>query len=396
MDLITILWILFYLLMPALVIWLCKKVEFIGKIGSILIVYFIGLLFGNTLIFPFEGVAEKLYPIQDILSSVTIPLAIPLILFSCNFRRLPLRAASLSLLFGVAAMIVAVITGYFIFRGSYDGNDFNKIAGMIVGVYTGGTPNLASLKMMLGVGEDTYIIINTFDMIVSFVYLTFLMAAGIKLARKILPFEMKTNFISRKNKKIEQEEINVAELNDDLYVGIFNKENWLQSLKAIGLSMLIVAISLGVSFLITGGINMIALILSLTTLAILASGLKGVRKARKSYDIGMYLVLIFSLVIASMVDVTQIRIGQSISIFLYLVYTILCSLTIQFILARIFRVDADTTVITSVTLINSPLFVPMIAESMKNRKVIITGITIGIIGYAIGNYLGVLLSLILK
>ena len=46
-------------------------------------------------------------------------------------------------------------------------------------------------------------------------------------------------------------------------------------------------------------------------------------------------------------------------------------------------------------MINSPLFVPMIADTMKNRRVILTGISIGIIGYAIGNYLGVLLARIL-
>ena len=37
----------------------------------------------------------------------------------------------------------------------------------------------------------------------------------------------------------------------------------------------------------------------------------------------------------------------------------------------------------------------MIAEAMKNRRVILTGITIGIIGYAAGNYLGVLIASLL-
>ena len=46
-------------------------------------------------------------------------------------------------------------------------------------------------------------------------------------------------------------------------------------------------------------------------------------------------------------------------------------------------------------MINSPLFVPMIADAMKNRRIILTGITVGIIGYAVGNYLGVLLAHIL-
>jgi uncharacterized membrane protein len=53
-------------------------------------------------------------------------------------------------------------------------------------------------------------------------------------------------------------------------------------------------------------------------------------------------------------------------------------------------------VITSVALINSPLFVPMIAENMKNKKVIITGVAIGVIGYAVGNYLGIVVNTLLS
>lgn len=388
MPIITIFWALFYLLVPCLVILLCQKYQFFNKIGAILLVYIIGIIVGNIFIFPFEGLAEKIYPLQDILTSVTIPLAMPLILFSCNFRKLPVRSASLSLIFGIISMMIAVVTGYYIFRGYYTGDDFNKIAGMIVGVYTGGTPNLASLKMMLGVNEAHYIVLNTFDMIASFIYLTFLMVIGIKLFRKILPYKMKENRIGKK----EIDEIESAELSDDLYRNIFTRENFPQVLKALTLSILIAGISLGLSFLITGGINMIVLILTLTTLAIIASNFKFVSDAKKSYDVGMYLVLIFSLVISSMVNIFEINFTQSFYLFLYLFFVIIFSLCLQVIFSKFFKIDADTTVITSVTLINSPLFVPMIADAMKNKKVIITGITIGIIGYALGNYLGVILS----
>jgi uncharacterized membrane protein len=33
---------------------------------------------------------------------------------------------------------------------------------------------------------------------------------------------------------------------------------------------------------------------------------------------------------------------------------------------------------------------------MKNKNVIITGLTVGLVGYAIGNYLGYIISLILS
>lgn len=137
---------------------------------------------------------------------------------------------------------------------------------------------------------------------------------------------------------------------------------------------------------------MLVLMLTLTTLAIAASFIPRVRKAEKSYDAGMYLVLIFSLVVASMVNIREINFQEGIWFLAYIAFAIFGSLVIQMILAKIFKIDADTTIITSVALINSPLFVPMIADCMKNRKVIISGITIGIIGYAIGNYLGVLVA----
>jgi uncharacterized membrane protein len=41
-------------------------------------------------------------------------------------------------------------------------------------------------------------------------------------------------------------------------------------------------------------------------------------------------------------------------------------------------------------------FVPVVAGALKNKDVIITGITVGIIGYVIDNYLGVGLGYFLK
>ena len=60
----------------------------------------------------------------------------------------------------------------------------------------------------------------------------------------------------------------------------------------------------------------------------------------------------------------------------------------QTIFARILRIDADMMVISSVTYINSPPFVPMMSAAMKNKDVLVPGLSIGIIGYDAGNYLG--------
>ena len=66
------------------------------------------------------------------------------------------------------------------------------------------------------------------------------------------------------------------------------------------------------------------------------------------------------------------------------------------ILSKIFKVNADDFLITTTTFLFSPPFVPVMAGALRNKEVILTGITVGILGYVIGNYLGVGLGFLLK
>ena len=72
------------------------------------------------------------------------------------------------------------------------------------------------------------------------------------------------------------------------------------------------------------------------------------------------------------------------------------SLALGVLLAKPCKVDADSAVITSDTLVNSPICVPMIAATMKNKNAIMVGITNGLAGYAVGNYLGYLIFTLLN
>ena len=139
----------FYLLVPALVVKLCRKVKFFGKVGAILTLYFLGVLLGNLFIFRIDGLGEILFPLQNAMVSVAIPLAIPLILFACDFKHWPAGKAMIALVIGIVSVFAVSALGYWIFK-DHLGEEGKAIAGMAVGVYTGGTPNLASIKMMLG------------------------------------------------------------------------------------------------------------------------------------------------------------------------------------------------------------------------------------------------------
>ena len=115
----------------------------------------------------------------------------------------------------------------------------------------------------------------------------------------------------------------------------------------------------------------------------------------KSFQLGMYFILIFCIVVASMADIRQLA-NISFSLFWYVALAMFGSHISHAFIAKLFRIDADTVIISGSALVCAPPFVPVVAGALKNREVILTGLVVGIAGYALGNYLGVLVAYILK
>lgn len=376
--------ILAFCAIPAGVLFLCRKVPFLGKIGPVLLLYLTGLIIGNIGIMP-----EELPAVQEIMSNAMVPLAIPLMLFGCTFRKEGTRSQILALITGMVSVVIAVIAGYLIF--GHDIEQGAKVGGMLTGVYTGGTINLAALKTMLGVKDETYILINSYDILVSFLYLTFLLTIGIRLFRKILPHD-RTKLNAEDLAEIRKE---MAKNEENPYKGLFTKTGMRHAGISIGLTLAICAVSGGVALLLPSSVFMTVFILMLTTLGIAASFVRKIHDTPFSYDIGMYFIYVFCIAVASMADLSKLDFAGGINLLGYLLTAVFGSLLLQIILSRIFRIDADMMVIASVTYINSPPFVPMMAAAMKNKDVLVPGLSIGIIGYAVGNYLGFLISQLL-
>ena len=373
-----------FCLIPAGVLWLCRRLPWLGKIGPVFTLYIIGIIIGNIGLMP-----GQMPLVQDILSNAMVPLAIPLMLFGCTFKLSGARSQLLALITGMISVATAVIIGYLIF--GKDLPEGAKIGGMLTGVYTGGTINLAALKTMLGVDEETYILVNSYDILVSFLYLSFLLAFGIKLFRKFLPNQ--SGAYSKEDEAAIQKEMDRNSENP--YKGLFTKKGMIQAGKLLGLTLLIVGLSAGVALLLPESMFMTVFILLLTTSGIACSFIRPVREMKQSYDIGMYFIYIFCITVASMADLSKLDLAGGLGLMGYLLVAVFGSLMLQVIFAKIFRIDSDMMVIASVTYINSPPFVPMMAAAMKNKEVLIPGLTIGVIGYAAGNYLGFLISQLL-
>jgi uncharacterized membrane protein len=405
-----------FLFTPILIIYLTERYRWVNKIGAIIIAYALGLILGHIGILPKSNeflieainlganinkdtlqewllngkisqtdiLAYKVYNLQDILSSITIPLSLPLLLFSLKIKTWFRMSGKtmLSMMLALVAVVFFIILGHSIFRN--DLNESNKIAGMLVGLYTGGTPNLASLKQLLGVDTETYIMTHTYDTAVGVVYLFFIITIGKKIFRKfLLPYPT-----------IKNEEVyDKISFTENAYQGIMRKPVLIGLAKVLGITTLIVGISVGLGVIFKDQF-MLVVILSITTLGIISSFVPFINNTVKSFELGMYFITVFSFVIASMADVTRlINISSSLIGYITLVYV--GALFTHTFLCKVFKVDSDTLMITSVALLCSPPFVPMVAGTLKNKEVIVSGLTVGIMGYAIGNYLGALIANIL-
>ena len=179
------------------------------------------------------------------------------------------------------------------------------------------------------------------------------------------------------------------------YKGIMEVKTFIKLAYALVLSGVIVGAALGISQLFPKGYATSVTILSITTLGIGCSFIPAIRNIKKTFQMGMYIIMIFCLVVSSMADFSLLT-NLNYPLLAYVGFSVFGSMTLHAILCMIFKIDTDTFIITSTSAICSPPFVPVVASALKNKTIILSGLTTGIIGYAIGNYLGISMAYLVK
>ena len=373
-----------YIIFPFIIIMLFSRYKWAKAAGTVILAYAVGIipaLFGLT---HFDEGSVGLN-IQKNIMNIAVPIAIPLMLFNCNFKlwtkSLPKTAAALG--GGLAAVLIAIVSGFFLFRNSGI-SDIANVSAMMTGIYTGGTMNFNALGAALHVDSTTIATVLAFEMIVTFPLIMFIVGGGYRLFRKLLPFKDEASVV-------DTDDTGSLEHGVEQYGDLLRGRVFLRSLVGLAISIGFLAIGAGLSLLITGKLNELVIILTITTLSIIASFSPKIRNIPKTFELGMFFILVFSVVVASQFDLNSLDSG-SLNIGLFLLYIIVIATLLHLLFCRIFKVSGDLYGVALVALLCSPPFVPPVVGAMGNKKVLISGIVIGLIGYAIGTYLGVALA----
>lgn len=371
--------------MPLLILWLTWRFPLLNKAGTIIIAYVIGCVLGLTGLIPDT---PEIHKVQTDIATYTIPFAIPLLLFSADIKSWTKLAPSFikSTLLGILGCCLAIVIGFFICHGG-DKETFASIGGMLTGLYTGGNANLASIKVALGVDDTVYIITSAYSTLLSAVYLIFVILFGKRTLRLLLP-----DFPYDKNNSGGA--VTVKNYDNELFYGLFTKKHLSTLARSLGLTVVIIGISAGIAALCPKSMFQTIFILGISTLAIIASTNKRVRSMERTFEAGTYFILVFSIAVASQVNTNTIGNIDS-RIFLFISIATLGSLLLHVLLSALFRIDTDTTLASSISLICSPPFVPVVAGAVRNKAIVGPGIAVGLFGYAVGTYVGFFLAKLL-
>jgi uncharacterized membrane protein len=259
-----------------------------------------------------------------------------------------------------------------------------KIAGMLTGCYTGGTPNLIAIGLSLKVPGPTIVLANTSDMMIGGVYFLLLTSVVKNVYRKYLkPFDLE-NQVSNGIKNF---------MNPVFTKGF--KNGMLNILITVTLSIIVTSISIGISFLFYSKIEMIPVLIVVTTLGIILSFSKKIHQINGTWNIAEYIILVFSIGLGGTVDIKEF-LSSSPTMLLYVFTMMFSALIIHFMLCKVFKIDADTALITSTAGIYGPAFIGPVAKALDNQEVVVSGLLTGLFGYAIGNYLGLLFAFLMN
>ena len=379
---------LFFLLSPAIIIWLCQRVPALDKIGVVTLCFGLGIASSLGLAPLVQSGFGEIAKVQSNIAEVAIVIALPLLVFSMNVRSAltHARGALAGMALALFSVVLVSIIGAVLFHPLL-GNIW-QIAGMSVGAYTGGGPNMAAIKSAINGDDALFITMVTYDLLFSAIYLVFVITLGKRLfGLFLLPYQP----TGSAEADGAHDMAHMMDESAHSYGQLLASRKKLETLSALLLSLAVVGVSYLVASAAPAYVMSTVMVVTITTLGLLCSLIPAIRKLTNSYSLGMFFVLVFCFTTGSMIDINVIT-NLDYNLAAYILFILFGSLALQAALCKLFKIDTDTFLITSSAAIMSVPFIPVIAGALKNREILLPGLSVAIIGYALGNYLGILVA----
>ena len=369
-------------------IYMEQTYKWASKITGPVLALVVAVVLSNLKVMPIQS------PSYDVVWTYVVPLCIPLLLFRANIFKIVKTTGSMFGAFHVSALgtLIGAVVAAFTFRAVVP--HIAKLSGIMTASYIGGGVNFFAVQATFKAPEElTNALLVSDNVIMTIMFLVLISLTGFKFFRKHYPMP-------------HQLEVENSDSKDDMQAANFWKRKEISLLdiaKALGVAIFIAALSAKLSELIRlaplPGVALDILsnqFLLITTISVAVATVfhKQLENIAGSDELGTYLIYIFFFTIGLPADIWLI-IQRAPVLFLYCIVIAGINFLVTFGLGKLFKMKLEDLALSVSANLGGPMNAAAMAIAKGWKALVLPALLVGIWGYVIGTYLGIIVGNIL-
>ena len=348
------------------------------KLSGVLIILILAVVLSNIQLIPHSADA------YSVVSSLFVPVAIPMLLFRADLKRVLAEIGPMlkSFVASALAIAIAIVSLSLIFNfGEFE----PEVAGTLAASYIGGSLNFVATAQAVQLDDPNhYVGALTADTIGAVLFLGLLMLMPtLAIARKAMP----SRYFSESGENLGSDSIHHEESAAEPFdvTGLA---------AAIAVSLAICAIAELIASML-GQENYSILIITLLALGVANFMKPLVRRFNSEFETGTLFMYMFFVTIGASADLGTI-IGVALPYVLMICAAVVIFFVLILIIGKILRLDLAELMIAANACILGPATAAALAAGQGWKDLVTPGMLTGILGYATGTFVGVAITRLLS
>lgn len=373
----------------ALSIWLEQRFRWAAKVTGCVIALIAMMLLSNFGVIPTESA------VYDTVWDYVVPLAIPLLLFQCNIKRIGRESGRLLLIFliGSVGTTVGALGGFFLLHNLFP--ELYKVAAMFTGTYIGGSVNFVAMADTFGAsGQMSSQAVVADNLLMALYFFVLIAMPSIAFFRRHYAHPL-----------VDQVEAGQGGSTGEFWNA---KPISLQNISFdIAATFIIVAVSTavadffarlfpaeGAGFILNQLLGNKYLIMTTLTMICATAFPKAFNDAPGANEIGTFLIYIFFAVIGAPASIVSI-LTQAPVLLIYALIIVAVNMLFSLVFGKLFHFHLEEIILASNANIGGPTTAAAMAISKGWNQLIGPVMLVGVLGYVLGNYFGILVGTLL-
>ncbi len=341
------------------------------KTSGVVWVLVVAMLLSNTHIIPYEAAA------YGFVGGSLVPLAIPLLLFKADLRRIFAESGPVMLTFCIASMgtVVGAVLGFYLLDL---GDIGSKVAGTYTGGWIGGAVNFLAVSQAVEMTDTEFSVAISASSVVSISALMLLMLIPTLswIVRWVSPDGSSKGHVVDIEDGEQAAELRLTHVS-----------------AAIAISCVICALAELVGELLQLQRYNI-LFITIITIVVANVFPRQLAQLKGDFELGMLFMYLFFAIVGAGTNAVAF-VSSAFILFVYGMFILFCHLGVVLSAARLLKLDLPEAIIGSAAALVGPAPTAAIAISHGWRNLVTPGIMCGIFGYVIANFIGISVSAML-